>query len=106
MEYQYVQNLTTERDNWFLKVCVVRFWDVFTPQNQQDSILVEMMLLNEQLNTLYKNYSFSYTHLTQYYFTLACLATKNHTSIFKYNTNKRIYIHKTKIFKLIQIVNT
>lgn len=54
MEYHFLQNLSAQREDWFIKVRVVRLWNAFTTQNDQEPIFLEMILLDEEV--IYCNY--------------------------------------------------
>lgn len=50
MEYTFLQNLNTQRDDWLIKVRVIRLWDAYTAQNEQESIYLEMILLDQKVH--------------------------------------------------------
>ena len=65
-------------------------------KNQQDPILLKIILFDEQVNTLCKNYSFPYTYLIEYYFTLASLTTTNDISIGTTSSDEEIIYKGTR----------
>lgn len=62
--YQFVQDLNPQQDDWVLKVRVVRLWNAFTSQNDEDPIYIEMILLDEKVHIyLYNFFSASFIYL-------------------------------------------
>jgi len=49
MEYEFIKDLNTDHDDWFLKVCIVRLWNIYNKKDEQHPMLLEMMLLDENV---------------------------------------------------------
>lgn len=49
MEHNLLQDLAIARDDWLIKVRVVRLWEAFTPQNEKEPLYLEMILLDEKV---------------------------------------------------------
>ena len=52
MEHNLLQELTSARDDWIIKVRVVRMWDAFTTQDEKEPLCLEMILLDEMVSIL------------------------------------------------------
>lgn len=69
MAYQFVEDLNglnPQQDDWVLKVRVVHLWNAFTPQNDEDPIYIELILLDEKVHIYLYNCFRCFIYLFMY----------------------------------------
>ena len=47
MDYKFIEDLDQSRDDWIIQARIVRMWDVYNMNNEDDQFYIEMILLDE-----------------------------------------------------------
>ena len=56
-------NLSKTSNDWFLKVCIARLWNVCNKKDEQHPMLLEMLLLDENVTIF-----FYILHIIQFFY--------------------------------------